>query len=148
MKYLKKFNEDFGNDNLDNATESVSDVDVNITSFVTWLRSEYPNIEIKVLKESGMMIEVEIEKCDIEPEVGSYVDRTSVLINLNKIGDEYIMSIDGVTGQYGCDEEEDDSFEPELDWTMNYTSIRSKIKVSNFDTIKSTIKNKLDEYLK
>ncbi len=129
MKYLRKFN------------ENTSDTYVN--SIVDFLQSTY-DAEVSVRGN-----EIEVEKCDIEPEHGSYVDKTYISIRLDN---DFKVTISGVSGQYGSAEpdeydEEESAFEPEFDWQMGSSKIKASATLNNIDDVKAFIKEELDDYI-
>ena len=84
----------------------------------------------------------------IEPEEGSWEDRTLEELSISKSGEnQYLVNYNYISGMYGCDEQDEDcDIEPEFDWSIQSTSHDEKIKI-NATSIEELV-IKLDEFLR
>ena len=134
MKYLKRFNENRMSDHA--ITNDIAD----------FIEEKYPNTIVDISLDGNS---IDVERCDTEPEHGSYSEKTNITIYIN-FGHQYKISIEGISGQYGSDEVEDDEMdvEPEFDWQMGASKIKAKATLSTIEEVKEFISKELDEYLK
>jgi len=120
--------------------ESVSD----INSIFMWLQSEFKECQISKTGDSND-IKIDIEYCPIEPEVGSYTYRANIDISIKELNGLYEVSMDGVYGEYGC-EEDDSEFGCEMDW-QNGHDIKGRLVTEDLEKIKSFINGKIEDIL-
>lgn len=138
-KYIKHFNIFRTNESTDsNSLKHISDS----------ISKQYSQSEVNTFPISNGKLTMTINDGNVEPEVGSYVNQTEVTINLTSESDDlYLLEISGISGEYGCDEEDEDSgFEPEFDYQNGYSQINKRVKV-RYSDILETIYECLDEYL-
>ena len=69
---------------------------------------------------------VEIISMDVEPEVGSYTHRMSMSVDFDEKDGQIEIIMELISGEYGCEEDEDDSFEPEFDYQVGYSTLRQR----------------------
>ena len=173
MKHLKRFDENFeeskldslGNfksiggefdhngsklDNIGNFKEVGGKLNLELSLIKEYLEVLYPKCEIKVVKDTDMELRLLLDDSHIEPEVGSYTHKTNVNIDILKNDNgKYSLDINGISGEYGCDEEEEDcDIEPEMDWDISSTKIKYRSNNLTIDEMKIVIKDELEDYIK
>lgn len=113
------------------------------------LETEFKEADIdrNINEESKDVKYISLDFCPIEPEVGSYVSRTEVDIRLCDINGFILVNLSIVSGQYGSDEEENDDFEPEMDYDISSTTLREE---NNFETKEEALEyliEKINEFI-
>jgi len=126
MKHIKRFGSFM-------IKESVNDELIEIENQI---KEKYGDLieETKIIAD-GTVLVIEYLDMPVEAEVGSFVSRTEATIKITKNGDKYTLHINGISGQYGCDEEEDDDYEAEIDYQMGYTSFDQTMRVEKDEII-------------
>ena len=137
LNHIKLF-EDFSNNILSNNLEEL------FTNEISRLKKEL-NLDIKIVISNENTLEFTIDYLPIEPEEGSYTDRTEATIKILK-DNNYTITINGISGQYGSDDLYDDELEiePEFDYqsTNKINIYQDDIKKENvYDFIYTELKD-------
>lgn len=128
---------------LDFLNESTESVD-KIKSLIDQLQTEYPHCEFIANGSKSF----KIDYCPIEPEEGSYVTKTEIIVTAN-INDDNTVNyfIDLISGQYGCDESDEDEWvEPEFDYDISSTNQDFTKRNVSFEDFKGKIIELIEEY--
>ncbi len=119
-----------------------------LVNFYETLKNKYSDLEFHSVEHydsNGHEISFSFEYCPIEPETGSYTHRWDANINIEKEGDAYLLKLHVLAGEYGCDEDDEDSdFEPEFDYQIGHSDFDLDENGLTLDEVK----NKIDEIIK
>lgn len=120
MKKLKTY--------ADFIKESTQETSQELLSIYDSILKEFPDCEISLDRKQPNLIEFSMDCGAIEPEVGSYTEKSEFFIKIGKKLENYTVDLSGISGQYGCDEpdEDDMDIEPEMDYSIESTNIDVK----------------------
>ena len=135
IKFFEDFNQNISSNNLSEL----------FTDLLSKLEKEL-NLNIEIITSNENTLEFNVDYLPIEPEEGSYTQRTEVVIKLYKNNDTYIVNINGISGQYGTDDLYDD--ESEIDPEFDYDVHHSKINIYQDDIKKENIYDFIYDELK
>ena len=108
-----------------------------------FIKQIHPDCFVEKSKSTNDTTDIEVVFEPIEPEEGSWSYKADFTVNIGEKNGKYICKINGIHGQYGCDEPEDDGFDVEFDYDISSTSFRKSLTSSNIEDIKKFIEENL-----